>query len=141
MTTIANFAIPDTLAGLLILVVALVILWAVISLPVYVAGKLVTEGKASFGDAMGATLGGGLAYLIILWGGTFFLSYIMASETALVISFVLALIVWVAVYGASFDTSWLGGLAIAIVGFGVLIIADIVLVSIFGVGIPKFYPW
>lgn len=141
MTTIANFVVPDTLGGILILVVALVILWAVISIPVYVAGKLVTEGKASFGDAMGATLGGGLAYLIILWGGTFFLSAIMASSTALVISFILALIVWVAVYGASFDTSWLGGLAIAIVGFGVLIIADIVLVSLFGVAIPKFYPW
>ncbi len=138
---IANYALPGTLTGLLVLVVALVILWVVVSLPVYVAGKLVTAGRASFGDAMSATLGGAIGYFLVLWGGTFFLSLIMAPATAAILSFILALIVWVAIYGASFDTSWLGGLAIAIVGWAVLIVLDLVLINVFGVALPKFYPF
>lgn len=141
MMTLASFGIPDTLAGLLVLAVALVILWVVISLPVYVAGKLVTGGKAEFGDAMVATLGGAIAYILVLWGGTFFLSLVISPTAAVVIAFVLALVSWVAVYGSSFDTGWLGGLAIAIVGWAVLVIIDLVLVSVFGVAIPKFYPF
>lgn len=132
---------PDTLVGLLILVLALVILWAVISLPVYAAGKLVTAGKADYGDAMAATLGGAVGYIVAFWGGAFLLSYIMASSAALTIAFIFALVVWVAIYAASFETSWFGGLGIAIVGWTVLILADIVLITIFGVAIPKFYPF
>ena len=138
---IANYVLPGTLTGLLVLVVALVILWVIVSLPVYVAGKLVTAGKAGFGDAMSATLGGTIGYFLVLWGGTFFLSFIMSPATAAILSFILALIVWVAIYGASFNTSWLGGLGIAIVGWAVLIILDLVLINIFGVAIPKFYPF
>ena len=141
MSTLSSFAVPDTLAGLLILAAALIILWIIVSIPVFVAGKLVTAGKGGFGDAMGATLGGALAYVIVLWGGTFLLSFIIAPGIALVFSFILALIVWVAVYSASFDTSWLGGMAIALVGWAVLVILDLALINIFGVAIPKFYPF
>jgi hypothetical protein len=141
MTTLPAFTVPDTLIGIIVLIVALVIIWAVVSIPVYVAGKLVTDGKSDFGDAMGATLGGAIAYVLVFWGGTFLLSFLVTPALAIVISFVLALAIWVAVYSAAFDTSWLGGLAIAIVGWAVLVVIDIVLVSVFGIGIPKFYPF
>ncbi len=141
MTSLASFAVPDTLVGIIVLIVALVILWAVVSIPVYVAGKLITDGKSDFGDAMSATLGGAIAYVLVLWGGTFLLSFLVTPVLAVVISFVLALAIWVAVYSSAFDTSWLGGLAIAIVGWAVLVVIDLVLVSVFGVGIPKFYPF
>ncbi len=141
MTMVANYVLPDTLVGLLILVLGIIILWAVISLPVYVAGKLVTAGKSDYGDAMAATLGGAIGYIVVFWGGTFALSYIMAPASAVVIAFIFALIVWVAIYAASFDTSWFGGLGIAIVGWAVLVIVDIILMAIFGVAIPKFFPF
>lgn len=107
----------------------------------YVAGKLITDGNSDFGDAMGATLGSAIAYILVLRGGTFLLSFLVAPAFAVVVSFLLALAIWVAVYSAAFDTSWLGGLAIAIVGWAVLVVIDMVLVSLFGVGIPKFYPF
>lgn len=107
----------------------------------YVAGKLITDGNSDFGDAMGATLGRAIAYILVLRGGTFLLSFLVAPAFAVVVSFLLALAIWVAVYSAAFDTSWLGGLAIAIVGWAVLVVIDMVLVSLFGVGIPKFYPF
>jgi hypothetical protein len=141
MTTFAGYALPTTLPGLLILVAALVILWIIISLPVYAAGKLVTEGKGGLGDAMVATLGGAFAYIIVFYVGTFLLAFIIPFTAAVVLSFVLALIVWVAVYSSAFDTSWLGGLAIAIVGWAVLVVVDYFLITYFGVAIPKFYPF
>jgi hypothetical protein len=141
MTSVLAYTVPDTLVGLLILAAALIALWIIISIPVYIAGKLVTEGKGSFGDAMAATLGGAFAYVLVLYGGTILLSLILAPGLALGLSFLLALIVWVAVYSAAFDTGFLEGIAIALVGWGVLVLLDFFLINAFGVAIPKFYPF
>jgi hypothetical protein len=134
------FTIPTTLPGLLVLAVGLLILWIVVSIPVYISGELITGGKTDFGSAMGATLGGAVMYVLILWLGTFFLTPILGSA-ALAISFVLALFIWVAVYGAAFDAGWLGALAIVIMSWIVLVVLDVILTSLFGVSFPKFYPF
>jgi hypothetical protein len=143
LTTLGSTSIslPTTLTGIAILVVALLLLWVVVSIPVYAAGKLVTSGKSDFGDAMGATLGGALGYFLVLWGGAFFLSFIIAPYAALIIAFILALVVWLAVYRASFDTGWAGAIGIVVVAWAVFFILDILLVTVFGVSFPKFFPF
>ncbi len=140
MVTVPGFAIPSTLPGLLILLVGLVILWIIVSIPVYIAGELITEGKAGFGDAMGATLGGALLYIIVLFVGSFFLVPLLGAMGA-VLTLVLALFGWLAVYRASFNTGWLRAAGIVIVAWLVLIVIDFFLTSIFGISFPKFYPW
>jgi hypothetical protein len=138
--TAVSFAIPTTLAGLLILIITLVILWIIVSIPVYAAGEIVTDGKASFGDAMSATLGGGLVYFIVLFAVSFLLTPIM-GPSAVVFGFVLALLGWLAVYRASFDTSWIGTIGIVVVGWLVFFVLDVFLLATFGVTFPKFYPF
>jgi hypothetical protein len=133
-------ALPTTLAGVLIIAVALVILWIIVSIPVYAAGEVVTNGRAGFGAAMGATLGGGLLYFIILYVATFFLEPLVGPP-AVVLGFILALVGWLAVYRSSFDTSWLGTIAIVMVAWLVFFILDIFLTITFGVSFPKFYPF
>jgi hypothetical protein len=122
------------------LVVGLVILWIIISIPVYFAGKAMTVGKASFGDAMGATLGGGVAYFVIYYGVVFFLGAMLGTP-APVFALVLALLVWLAVYRASFNTGWIQAIGIVIVAWAILITLDILLGRAFGVGFPDFFPW
>jgi hypothetical protein len=134
------FTIPTTIPGILILAVGLLLLWIVVSIPVYISGELITGGRADFGSAMGATLGGAVMYVLILWLGTFVLTPFLGSS-AVVISFVLALFVWVAVYGAAFDTGWLGAVAIVLMSWLVLVVIDVILTSLFGVSFPKFYPF
>jgi hypothetical protein len=79
-------------------------------------------------------------YIIVLCAGAFLLTPILGSS-ALVISFILAILAWLAVYRASFDTSWLGALGIVFVGWLVLFVVDAILTSLFGVSFPKFYPF
>jgi hypothetical protein len=142
LVTFGTFALalPTTTAGLLILIIGLVLLWVVVSVPVYAAGKMFTGGKAGFGDAMGATLGGAIAYFLVLWGVSFFLSFLI-GPAAIALGFVLALVVWLAVYRASFDTGWLGAIGIVGVAWLVFFVLDVFLVVTFGVGFPKFYPF
>jgi len=71
MTSILNInVLPSgiTLLDLLILIVGLVILWIIVSIPVYIAGKIVTAGKSTFGEAMLATLFGPIVYVIVSSG-------------------------------------------------------------------------
>ena len=99
-----SLPIPTTLSDAIIVGIALIILWVIVSIPVYFAGKLVTTGKASFGDAMLATLGGGIVYFIVFYGVDFFLG-VLLGPIALIFGFILALVAWLAIYRASFDTS------------------------------------
>jgi hypothetical protein len=143
LTTITGpfgFTFPATLAALLILIVALILLWIVVSIPVYAAGKLVTAGRAGFGDAMVATLGGAIVYFVVLWGVAIFLTPIFGM-TATVLGFILALLAWLAVYSASFDTGFLATIGIVGVAWAVFFVMDVLLVATLGVSFPKFYPF
>src|SRR5438132_4515016 len=133
MSPLALPAFPMTLSALVIAAVALIILWIIISIPVYFAGKLITAGKANFGQAMGATLGGGLVYFIVFYGVAFFLGALLGPSSATILGFILALIAWLAIYRASFETSWIGALGIVFVAWIVLIILDLLLTRAFGV--------
>jgi hypothetical protein len=135
-----GFTLPVTAEGVLLLAISLLVLWIVVSIPVYISGELITDGNADFGSAMGATLGGAVFYVIVLWAGAFLLTPLLGSS-ALVISFILAILAWLAVYRASFNTSWLGALGIVFVGWLVLFVVDAILTSLFGVSFPKFYPF
>jgi hypothetical protein len=140
MSPLALPAFPTTLSALIIAAVALIILWIIISIPVYFAGKMITAGKANFGQAMGATLGGGLVYFIVFYGVAFFLGALLGPSAA-ILGFILALIAWLAVYRASFETSWIGALGIVLVAWIVLIVLDLFLTRAFGIAFPDFFPF
>jgi hypothetical protein len=66
------------------------ILWIVISIPVYFAGKIINVVKAHFGQAMDATLGGVLVY-IVLYGIAYFLGALLGHSAA-ILGLILALV-------------------------------------------------
>jgi hypothetical protein len=116
----------------------LIILWIIVSIPAYLAGKVVTGGRSTFGEAMIATLFGPIVYAIALFVADFFLSAIIGG-IAYVLALILAFIAWVWVFKASFRTSWLSGLAIAILSVIVFWILSIILGFLFGAIIPAHY--
>ena len=141
MMPILDFVLSgSSLLDLLILVIALIILWVIISIPAYIAGKIVTAGKSTFGEAMLATLFGPIVYAIVLLGVSFFLGTVIDSA-AYILALILALIAWVWVYKATFRTGWLGGIAIAILAFIIFVIIGAIIAALFGVRVPaQFFP-
>jgi hypothetical protein len=117
-----------------------VVLWFVVSIPVYFAGKAVKAGNATFGEAMRATLGGVIAYYIVFFIVAFFLGAVIGS-TAAAIALVLGLIVWLAVFKSAYHTSWLGAVGIVVLAWVILLILDAILVAAFNVSFPNFFPF
>lgn len=129
-----------TLTSLLVTIIGLIILWIIVSIPVWLAGKAVTGGKATFGEAMIATLFGPIVYAITVIIVDFFLGALIGS-TAYIIALILAFIAWIWVYKASFKTGWLGGIAIAILAVILFAVISIILGAIFGLVVPApFFP-
>ncbi len=129
-----------TVAGILATLIGLIILWIVISIPVWLAGKAATAGKATFGDALLATLAGPIVYFIVSFLVGFFLSAAIGS-TAFVFAYILALIAWIWVFKASFQTGWLQAVLIALLAWVIYIILSVVIGYLFGIYYPApFFP-
>ena len=118
----------------------LAVLWVVVSVPVYFAGKIVKGDNAAFGDAMGATLGGVVVYYVVYFLVAFALGAVIGSSAAAV-ALVLGLLAWLAVFREAFGTSWFGAVGIVVLAWLILLILDVILVSLFGVRFPDFYPF
>jgi hypothetical protein len=131
--------LPSTIGGLFVYAIGLLILWVIISIPVYFAGKAITKGGADFGDAMGATLGGGLAYFIVYFIVAFFLGAVL-GPAGFVFASILGALVWLAVFRAAFRTTWFGAIAIVAIAYVILLVLDFILIAAFGVGFPNFFP-
>jgi hypothetical protein len=127
-----------TVMSLLVTILGLVILWIVISVPAWMAGKAITGGKSTFGDSMVATLFGPIVYVVTLIAVDFFLGKVIGSG-AFVIALLLAFIAWIWVYKSSFGTGWLGGIGIALLAVLVFAVLSVILGALFGLVVPASY--
>lgn len=129
-----------TVSSLIVTLVALIILWIIVSIPVWLAGKALTGGKGTFGEAMLATLAGPIVYFIVSFLVGYFLSAVIGTA-GLVIAYILALIAWIWVFKASFRTGWLQAVAIAILAWVFFIILSIIFAALFKIVYPSpFFP-
>ncbi len=129
-----------TLVNVLVLIIGLIILWIIVSIPVYIAGKIVTGGESTLGDAMIATLFGPIIYVITLFLVDFLLGALIGSG-AYIWALILAFIAWIGVFKASFKTGWLGAFAIAILAVFVFAAISILFGLLLGIMVPApFFP-
>jgi hypothetical protein len=131
---------PSDPLGFIVYLIGLVILWVVISIPVYFGGRVVKGRSASFGEAMGATLGGMVVYYIVFFILAISLGAVIGPAGG-VIALLLGFIAWLAVFKAAFHASWLGAIAIVLIAWLILLVLDFLLTLIFGVNFPKFFPF
>jgi hypothetical protein len=131
---------PEEIDPLILLetIVALLIVWILVSIPAYIAGKIVAKENATFGRAMAATLLGPIVYVIVLIAVDFFLGGLF-GVAGYVAGFILALIAWVGIYKATFKTGWLGALAIAVLAIIVFVILLLIMGFLFASLLP-FWP-
>jgi hypothetical protein len=133
-------ALVLTLPGVLLTLIGLIILWIIVSIPVWLAGKVATEGKATFGDALLATLAGPIVYIVVSFLVDLFLGELIGS-TALVFGYILALVAWIWGFKASFQTGWLQAVLIAVLAWIIFILLSILVGALFGIAYPApFFP-
>jgi len=126
------------LLNLVLVIIGLIVLWIIVSIPAYLAGKVVTAGKATFVEAMLATLFGPIVYAVTLFVVSSILGAIVGG-IANALALILAFIAWVWVFKASFRTGWLRGLGIAILTIIVFAILSLIVGSLFHSIIPSQY--
>ncbi len=129
-----------TVLNVLVFVFGLIILWVLVSIPVYLAARIVTSGESSLSDTMFATLFGSLAYVGTLFIMGYALSPLLGSETY-ALALIIAFIAWLGVFKASFKTGWLNAIAIALIAILVFAAIAFLFGALLAVMVPApFFP-
>lgn len=113
--------------SIVFVVLALIVAWIVASVPLYLAAKVVSGHKATFGRAMAATVLGPVIMYLSLFAFTLFLFPLAGTILFAVLAFILAVAVLSWVYASIFDTSLIGGAGIAIIA----VIISLIIIAIF----------
>jgi hypothetical protein len=97
------------------LIVGLIALWIIVTIPVWMAAKILTLGKAKFTRAMLVTAVGPIIYAIVFFISAAILLIALGDSTLpVIVGFIIAFIAWIGVFKKGFDTGWIRALAIAI---------------------------
>jgi len=122
-------------------VIGLLLLWIIISIPVWAAAKILTVGRAKFNRAMLVTAVGPIIYALVFFISTVVLSTALAGPTLpLIIGFIIAFIAWIWVFKKGFDTGWLRALGIAILAIIMFAIIGVIISLIIQTIVPEAPP-
>jgi len=111
------------LLAIIVAIIALLVMWVIVSVPVYLSAKAFTGGRSTLGEAMAATFLGALVYAIVSWMATVFLAALMQPRAGL-LGALLAFLALLWVYKSTFKIGWLQAFGIAVLA--VIIMAVIV---------------
>lgn len=134
--------IEDTFAFIVIAIISLVIIWAIVSVPVWISAKILTSGRARFGRAMLVTAAGPIVYALVLVISTSFLSLAVGNRSPIIVSIglILAFLAWIYVFKRGFETGWLRGTGIALLAIIVFVIIGIIIGSVTHLFVPNAPP-
>ena len=122
-------------------IVGLIILWAIVSIPVWIAAKLLTGRRAKFTRAMLVTAVGPIVYAIVFFISAAILALTFGDRLLLVpISFIIAFIAWIAVFKKGFDVGWLRAFGIAILATIVFAVLGVIVTLAIHAVVPQAPP-
>ena len=126
---------------ILAVLIGLVVLWVLVSIPVWIAAKILTLGKAKFTRAMLVTAVGPIIYAIVFLVSKMVLSLAFGDSPWLfVLAFVIAFIAWIGVFKKGFKTGWLRARGIAILATVVFAVLGIIVTLIIQAIVPGTPP-
>ena len=114
----------------LVVIVGLLMMWIIVSVPVWIAAKIVTLGKAKFTRAMLVTAVGPFIYALVFFLSNAALTATLGQQFLIAtISFILAFIAWIGVFKVGFRTGWIRALGIAFVATIVFVIIGVIVTA------------
>jgi hypothetical protein len=131
----------EVVAIVLAVIIGLVALWILVSIPVWIAAKILTLGRAKFTRAMLVTAVGPIVYAVVFLASTAILSIAFGESSWLpIVALAIAFIAWIGVFKKGFDTGWLRALGIAILATVVFTIISIIVTLIIWAIVPNAPP-
>jgi hypothetical protein len=128
-------------AVVIAVIIGLLVMWIIVSVPVWIAAKILTRGRARFTRAMLVTAVGPIVYAIVFFISAAVLSVAFGESGWLVtISFVIAFIAWVGVFKKGFETGWLRALGIAILATAVFAVIGVIITLVIQAFVPQAPP-
>jgi hypothetical protein len=128
-------------AAVFALLLGLLILWIIVSIPVWVAAKILTVGKARFTRAMLVTAVGPIIYAAVFIISGAVLAVTVGEQFAVAaLSFIIAFIAWIGVFKWGFETGWLRALGIAILATVLFIVLGIIITIALQAVVPDVPP-
>lgn len=119
----------DLLAMLLALVV-MVVVWALISIPLYIAAKVVTDGRATLGAAMLGTLLGSMVFYGVYYLASRAASAFIGETLSLILGAALAFLTFLGLFKVLFHTTWGKALLTAILALAITVVVALVLTAL-----------
>src|SRR5688572_9410035 len=100
--------VADIAAIIIAVLVGLVVLWSIVSIPVWIAAKILTLDRAKFTRAMLVPALGPIIYGIAFLASALILSVAFGDNGWLIIlAYVIAFVACIGVFKKGFDTGWL----------------------------------
>jgi hypothetical protein len=122
-------------------IVSLLIIWAIISVPVWISAKILTSGRARFGRAMLVTAAGPIVYTVVLLISTSISAAVESRlSLTLTVALVLAFLAWIYVFKRGFEPGWIRGGAIAILAIILFFIVGVAINSLTDLFVPNARP-
>ena len=128
-------------AAVFALLLGLLILWIIVSIPVWIAAKILTVGRARFTRAMLVTAVGPIIYAAVFIISGAVLAVTVGEQFAVAaLSFIIAFIAWIGVFKWGFETGWLRALGIAILATALFIVLGIIITIALQAVVPDVPP-
>jgi hypothetical protein len=122
-------------------IIGLLVLWIIVSIPVWIAAKILTRGRVKFSRAMLVTALGPIIYAIVFFLFAALLTAIVGDSTVPIITgFIVAFIAWIGVFKKGFDTGWLRALGIAILAIIVFAVIGLIISFLIQLIVPEAPP-
>jgi hypothetical protein len=105
--------------------IGLIIIWIIVTIPVYISARIIAGRQATFGEALLATLVGPIVFGIVLTIG-----YLIAQRLFSglgVIAFLVGFLAWIGVYKGVFHTGWVRAFGIALLSIIVALVIFVIL--------------
>jgi hypothetical protein len=122
-------------------IIGLLVLWIIVSIPVWVAAKILAMGRVSFSRAMLVTALGPVVAAIVFFIFAALLTAIIGDPTVpVIIGLIVAFVAWIGVFKRGFHTGWLRALGIAILAIIVFAVIGLIISLLMQLIVPEAPP-
>jgi hypothetical protein len=122
-------------------IIGLLVVWIIVSIPVWIAAKILTAGRVKFTRAMLVTALGPIVYAIVFFLSAVLLAAVVQDPTVpVIIGFILAFVAWIGVFKKGFGTGWLRALGIAILAIIVFAVIGLIISFLIQLVVPSAPP-